>query len=128
MKRVTKQYDPETNQIALLFQILYPKISKNSQPRHRIISAYTQKIEAPNNNYQYILFAAEPYETIAFKIPNKPLENDMEKYGDKIFVDWDRNRKLFSVQIQFKNPEENVEVDHNQYVMEDEDFSNPLAK
>lgn len=34
------------------------------------MSAYEQKIEAPDRNFQFLLIAAEPYVTIAFKIPN----------------------------------------------------------
>ena len=42
------------------------------QPRHRFMSAYEQKVDTPpDKNYQYLLFACEPYETIAFKIPNQ---------------------------------------------------------
>lgn len=29
-----------------------------------------RQVEAPDKAVQYVLFAAEPYETIAFKIPN----------------------------------------------------------
>ena len=64
--RVTKQFDPETRQRGLLFQIQYPQIEQGIQPRHRIISSYAQKIEAPDAKFQYLLFAARPYETIAF--------------------------------------------------------------
>jgi hypothetical protein len=32
------------------------------------MSAFEQKIEAPDKNYQYLLFACEPYETIGFKV------------------------------------------------------------
>lgn len=34
------------------------------------MSAYEQKIEPPDRKWQYLLFAAEPYETIAFKVRN----------------------------------------------------------
>ena len=40
-------------------------------PRYRFMSAYEQKVEAVDGRFQYLLFAAEPYETVAFKIPNK---------------------------------------------------------
>ena len=101
--RVTKQYDPETQQKGLLFQIQYPQIESGIQPRHRIISSYAQKIEAPDPNFQYLLFAARPYETIAFKIPSLPIERDMVKFKDKVFTDWDRERKIFSMQILFRD-------------------------
>lgn len=32
------------------------------------MSAYEQRIEPPDRRWQYLLFAAEPYETIAFKV------------------------------------------------------------
>lgn len=39
-------------------------------PRHRFMSAYEQRIEPPDKTWQYLLFAAEPYETISFKVEN----------------------------------------------------------
>ena len=32
------------------------------------MSAYEQKLEPPDRQWQYLLFAAEPYETISFKV------------------------------------------------------------
>ena len=32
------------------------------------MSAYEQRIEPPDRSWQYLLFAAEPYETISFKV------------------------------------------------------------
>lgn len=32
------------------------------------MAAYEQKVEPPDRKWQYLLFAAEPYETIAFKV------------------------------------------------------------
>jgi len=34
------------------------------------MSAYEQRMEPPDRQWQYLLFAAEPYETIGFKVPN----------------------------------------------------------
>merc|ERR1711998_816223 len=96
--RVTKQRDPETNQRSLIFQIDYPEIEDGLQPRHRFMSAYEQKVEAPDRNYQYVLFAAEPYETIAFKIPNK----EIDKGQDKFMTDWDPAKQTFSLQFYFR--------------------------
>jgi splicing factor 3A subunit 2 len=104
--RVTKQFDPETQQRALLFQISYPEIEKGIQPRHRFVSAFVQKLEPPDPKFQYLLFAARPYETMAFKIPALQVERDMVAHKDKIFFDWDRERKVFSLQIMFKKPTE----------------------
>ena len=46
----------------------YPEIAEGITPRHRFMSAYEQRIEPPDKAWQYLLFAAEPYETIAFKV------------------------------------------------------------
>jgi hypothetical protein len=32
------------------------------------MSAYEQRVEPPDRKWQYLLFAAEPYETIGFKV------------------------------------------------------------
>ena len=51
-------------------QIDYPEIVESIQPRYRFMAAYEQRIEPPDRKWQYLLFAAEPYETIAFKVRN----------------------------------------------------------
>jgi hypothetical protein len=60
-----------SGQRSVLFEIQYPSIEPGLQPRHRFMSAYEQRVEAPDKRYQYVLFAAEPYETIGFKVPNR---------------------------------------------------------
>ena len=51
-----------------LIQVDYPEIVDGIGPRHRFMAAYEQKVEPPDKKWQYLLFAAEPYETIAFKV------------------------------------------------------------
>ena len=51
-----------------MFEVDYPEIAEGIQPRHRFMSAYEQKMEPPDRKWQYLLFAAEPYETISFKV------------------------------------------------------------
>lgn len=60
----------------MLFNVEYPEIVEGLQPRYRFMSAYEQRKEAPDKDWQYLLFAAEPYETIAFKIPNWDVDKD----------------------------------------------------
>ena len=50
---MTKQMDPETSQRSLLFEVDYPEIEENLQPRHRFMSAYEQRVEAPDKEWQY---------------------------------------------------------------------------
>jgi len=51
-------------------QVEYPEIEEGTKPRHRFMSAYEQRVETADKNYQYLLFAAEPYEVVGFKVPN----------------------------------------------------------
>ena len=67
-KQVTKSRDLQSKQRVLSFEIEYPEGAEGVQPRHRFMSAFEQKIEAPDKNYQYLLFSCEPYETIGFKV------------------------------------------------------------
>jgi splicing factor 3A subunit 2 len=97
--KVTKQRDPETKQQSLLFQIDYPEIMENIIPRHRFMSAYEQHIEPPDKKWQYLLFAAEPYETIAFKIPSR----EIDKNENKFWTHWNTVAKQFFLQLVFKS-------------------------
>jgi splicing factor 3A subunit 2 len=101
--RVTKEREPETSQKALMFEVEYPEIEEGGKPRHRFMSSYEQKVEQPDTQYQYLLFAAEPYETIAFKVPNMEIDKSDK---DKFFTHWDHKRKIFTMQVFFKVREE----------------------
>ena len=96
--RITKQLDPSINQQSLLFQIDYPEIADNIIPRHRFMSAYEQKIEPPDRHWQYVLFAAEPYETIAFKVPSR----EVDKSEGKFWTLWNKDSKQFFLQFAFR--------------------------
>lgn len=96
--RITKQMDPETEQRSLLFEVDYPEIEEGLQPRHRFMSAFEQRVEAPDKDWQYLLFAAEPYETIGFKIPNL----EIDKEAGKFYSNWDEENKVFVLQLFFK--------------------------
>ncbi|KAG0472151.1 hypothetical protein HPP92_016697 [Vanilla planifolia] len=96
--RVTKQYDLETKQRSLLFQIEYPEIEDNSKPRHRFMSSFEQRIQACDKRYQYLLFHAEPYEIISFKVPS----TEIDKSTPKFFSHWDPDLKMFTLQLYFK--------------------------
>ena len=82
----------------ILFEIYYPNIEKDVVPRYRLMSSFEQRVEIPDEKYQYIIFAAEPYESIAFKIPNKEVDNSEDKY----LCTWDEDNKTYTVQIYFK--------------------------
>ncbi|CAG0886583.1 unnamed protein product, partial [Cyprideis torosa] len=96
--RVTKQRDPESGQQSLLFQVDYPEIAEGIMPRHRFMSAYEQRIEPPDRRWQYLLFAAEPYETISFKVPSR----EVDKAEDKFWSHWNQDTKQFFLQVAFR--------------------------
>lgn len=99
--RVTKMRDPEKGQFALCFEINYKDISPGKRPRHRFMSAWEQKVEPPDSSFQYVVFAADPYEVIAFRIPS--LEIDRSE-GKCIHV-WDEDSKTYTLQFYLKNRE-----------------------
>lgn len=113
---VTKQRDPDSHQHSLFFQIDYPEIVEGVQPRHRFMSAYEQRVEPPDRQWQYLLFAAEPYETIGFKAsfflclppsfiifsPQIP-SREVEKGDDKFWTEWNPDTKQFFLQFHFRH-------------------------
>ena len=54
------------------------------------MSAYEQHIEPPDRKWQYLLFAAEPYETIGFKLPSREI--------DKVLL-WEKTSKVVLVSL-----------------------------
>ncbi len=97
--KVLKQKDPDTEQKSLLFEIFYPEITDKTKPKYRIMSAFEQKVEKADSKYQYLLIAAEPYETIAFKIPNI----DVDFSEGKHFESWEKEHKKYTLQLFFKD-------------------------
>jgi len=95
--KVTKSRDSQTQQRTLTFEIDFPEVEENSQPRHRFMSAFEQKLEVPDKSFQYLLFACEPYETVAFKIPNQQID----KRQGMFFSNWDPVSKKFVLSVSF---------------------------
>ena len=65
------------------------------------MSAYEQKVETWDKRYQYLLVAAEPYEVIAFKVPNMEIDKSRERF----FTHWEPDKKVFTLQLHFKSGE-----------------------
>jgi splicing factor 3A subunit 2 len=96
--KITKTRDPLTRQHGLLFQLQYPEIAADVEPRVRFMSAFEQKVEDPDKNFQYLLVAAEPYETCAFKLQAREVDR-----ADGRFWTWfDADSKEFWCQVLFK--------------------------
>ena len=94
----TKSRDPQTNQRTLLFEVDYPQAA--DQPRHRFMSTFEQRVEPPDKAFQFLLFACEPYETVAFKIPNEPLD----KREGAFLTNWDPDGKTFTLRLSLADP------------------------
>ncbi|KAJ0350769.1 hypothetical protein COL154_010126 [Colletotrichum chrysophilum] len=100
--KITKVRDPVSRQQGLLFQLQYPDISPDVEPKWQVMNAFTQRVEEPDKNFQYLLVAAEPYETCAFKIPAR----ELDKRGDKQFSFWDPDAKEYWLQVMFMSERE----------------------
>ena len=111
--RIGKEKDFMSHKRKIKFEIEYPLIKKEVTPQFRIMSELevnTQKNKGENkdndnseekkeeNKYHYVVFAAEPYENIAVKIPNMPLDYNTEKH----FSYWDDSKKIFYLTLNYK--------------------------
>ncbi len=72
------------------------------------MSVYEQRMEEPvgqNRNYQYLIFACAPYESIAFKINS--FEVDNRDRGARVLHYWDAEAKQYNLQFMFRRPQIN---------------------
>jgi len=101
--KITKLRDPVTRQLGLLFQLQYPEIGTEIHPRYRFMSAFEQRVEQPPDRaFQYLLIAAEPYETCAFKLQAK----EVDKSPGKFWTHYDPDTKEYFLQLFFKTERE----------------------
>ena len=97
--KITKIRDSVTRQIGLFFQIKYPEIGTDVTPRYRFMSAFEQRVDVPpDKRYQYLLVAAEPYETCGFKLEAK----EVDRSSGKFWTYFDKDTKEFFVQLLYK--------------------------
>jgi splicing factor 3A subunit 2 len=82
-----------TGSLSILFELTYDQIRKGTTPKYRIMSTFEQKVETPDPKYQFVLFAAHPYNTVAFKIPNMPI------LEDEIIEEWKPAEHLYTFQV-----------------------------
>ena len=97
--RVERTQDTATGQRILRFEVDYPRIDEGIQPRHRLMSAFEQKVEPTDGKWQYLLIAALPYQTIGFKIPNEKIDRRPGKFS----TSWNASSKRFFVELQFES-------------------------
>jgi len=100
--RIQKIRDPITTQTGLLFQVQFPEIAQDIKPHVRFMSAFEQKVEEPDKDFQYVVIAAEPYNTISFKLPAR----EVDRRDDKFWTWYDEDQKEYFVQMLFKTERE----------------------
>ncbi|GBG32326.1 Splicing factor 3A subunit 2 [Hondaea fermentalgiana] len=93
--KVTKLTHPESGARGLTFELVYPEIAQGLRPRHRIMSAFEQKVGPKDPAFQYLVFAAEPYETVGFRIPNSTIDRG------SLHSTWDEPSTLFTLTLYF---------------------------
>jgi splicing factor 3A subunit 2 len=96
---IKKIRDPLSRQLGLLCQISLPQIATGVKPHFRWMSAHEQKQEDPDNNYMWLIIAAEPYKSIGFKVQKK----DVDLRHDKAIEWFDPDSKDYWLQIMFKS-------------------------
>jgi splicing factor 3A subunit 2 len=116
--RIMKEKDFMSHKRKIKFEIDYPLIKENISPQFRIMSELEVNTQKNGNNenddinnnineeeknkienkYHYVVFAAEPYENIAVRIPNMPLDYNTEKH----FSYWDEGKKIFYLTLNYK--------------------------
>jgi len=102
--RVTKMRDGDTGKEGMMVQVHLPQVKEGVLPRRRFMSAWEQRKEPPNKAFQYLIVAAEPYETIAFRIPAREIEDEADDAGYWNWSHWDPDTKQYSFQFMFRLP------------------------
>ncbi|KAL8289677.1 hypothetical protein RB597_001355 [Gaeumannomyces tritici] len=107
--KITKVRDPVTRAEGLIFQLQLPEISRDAAaagggggPKWQVVSAFSQRVEDPDRNFQYLLVAAEPYETCGFKIPSR----ELDRREGRTFEYWDPDAKEYWIQVMFMTERE----------------------
>lgn len=96
---ITKIRDPVSKQNGLLFHLQYPEIAPGVTPRIRFMSAFEQHVdEPPDSAYQYLVVAAEPYESCGFKLQSR----EIDRLNEKHWTWFDEDSKDFWCQVLFK--------------------------
>jgi splicing factor 3A subunit 2 len=88
--KITKMRDPVTRQPGLFFQLQFPQITRGVKPRYRFMSTWEQKVEPADKRFQYLIIAAEPYESVAFKVQSR----EIDRREGKLWTFWDRKSPL----------------------------------
>ena len=98
---VMKRIDEINGKKSIVITVDLSEIKKGIIPLFKVMSSFEQQKEEPDERYLYVIIAAEPYQSIAFKIPNEEIERNEEngKFGSD---HWDFVTKTYTVTIVYK--------------------------
>lgn len=91
---------PETRQCRVWIDVDYPLADEASRPLHRWMSSREQTTEPIDDGVKYLVFACEPYETVAVKFPSVPhTDKDSLRHGDKdaYSASWDPTTRRYRI-------------------------------
>lgn len=99
--RITPVMDSVTAYKGCRILLHYPQLLSSHGPQHRFVSAWEQKVEVPDKDWQYVVVRAPPpYDTVAIKIPANV---EMDTGNSEVhYSHWDPDNKLYTIQILFK--------------------------
>lgn len=87
--------DPASKRLGLRVELQLPKLKQGVDPMIRLMNAYEQNVEEVNTKYQYLVIAAEPYESVALRLPAAPINEETK------LTYFDPDQKVFYVQFMF---------------------------
>lgn len=90
---VTMRKEIGEGKCSLRIELSYPLIEEGTRPLHRFLNTFEQSKEQQDPSVMYLLFAAEPYETVAIKLPF--LRVDQTAEGNR--ASWDGAKKVYSL-------------------------------
>ncbi|KAH8997223.1 hypothetical protein EDB92DRAFT_1813711 [Lactarius akahatsu] len=97
--RVTKVRDRESCKEGMMVQIHLPQIKAGSHPAQAVHECMGTE---ERTSKQVVSVAAEPYETIAFRIPAREIEDELDDGGYWNWSHWDPDTKQYSFQFMFR--------------------------
>jgi splicing factor 3A subunit 2 len=104
--------DHATGRCKVLFELGYPLAATDGddaamRPLHRWLNTYEQSVEAKDDGTVYLVFACEPYETVAYAFParlpistadsNAKRAASDEAAEDEYLCRWDAVRKVYTL-------------------------------
>lgn len=102
-----------SGRMGLLFQVHLPEIRLGVIPVHRLMSSFEQRLEQADPRWQYLVVAAEPYESIGFRLPSREIDRaplltveavpaPVQRPESGTWSFWDADAKTYTIQLLFR--------------------------